>query len=129
MGVGSRSHDFDDELKISFLISSSVAQNKLFNFIFCRTFRNVHLCGVFCIDGIFSTLSENLERIVSILSRKYLEKKDKYIIFKEGQLERGGGLTFVPSGICQNYDYCKDKNNEKGQWSGHNHQGAGIMSI
>ena len=27
-GMGSRSHDFDDELKISFLISSSVARSK-----------------------------------------------------------------------------------------------------
>ena len=28
--MGSRSHDFDDELKISFLISSSVARSKDF---------------------------------------------------------------------------------------------------
>ena len=31
VGMGSRSHDFDDELKIIF-----------FNFIFCRTLKRVH---------------------------------------------------------------------------------------
>ena len=30
VGMGSRSHDFDDELKISFLISSSVARSEEF---------------------------------------------------------------------------------------------------
>ena len=30
VGMGSRSHDFDDELKISFLISSSDARTKTF---------------------------------------------------------------------------------------------------
>ena len=37
--MGSRSHDFDDELKISFLISSSVARSKTFCldliYVFC----------------------------------------------------------------------------------------------
>ena len=30
VGMGSKSHDFDDELKISFLISSSDARSKTF---------------------------------------------------------------------------------------------------
>ena len=65
VGVGSRAHDFDDELKISFLISFSVARSK--KFILDR------ISG-FCTDGILCTIFGNLERIVSILSTKYLEK-------------------------------------------------------
>ena len=65
VGMGSRSHDFDDELKISFLFSSSFARSKTFI---------VDLISGFCTDGILCTLSGNLERIVSILSTKYLEK-------------------------------------------------------
>ena len=63
--MGSRSHDFNDELKISFLISSSDARSKTFI---------LDLNSVFCTSGIFCTLSGNLERIVSVLSTKYLEK-------------------------------------------------------
>ena len=58
--MGSRSHDFDDGLKISF-----------FNFIFCRTLKRVHFGSnffFFCTDGILCTLSGNLERIIAILS-------------------------------------------------------------
>ena len=65
VGMGSRSHDFDDELKISFLMSSSGALSKSFIF---------HLISDFCTGGIFCTLSGNFERIVSILSTKYLKK-------------------------------------------------------
>ena len=63
--MGSRSHDFDDELKISFLISSSVARSKEFI---------LDLIYVFCTDVILCTLSGNLERIIAILSTKCLEK-------------------------------------------------------
>ena len=63
--MGSRSHDFDDELKISFLISSSVARLKVFI---------LDLISVFCTDVISCTLSGNLERIIAILSTKCLEK-------------------------------------------------------
>ena len=65
VGMGFRSHDFEDELKISFLISSSGARSQTFI---------LDLISVFCTDGILCTLSGNLERIVSILSTKYLEK-------------------------------------------------------
>ena len=57
--MGSRSHDFDDELKTSFLISSSDARSKTVN---------LDLISGFCTCGIFCTLSGNLERIVSIIS-------------------------------------------------------------
>ena len=57
--------DFDDELKISLLISSSDARLKTFI---------LDLISDFCTCGIFCTLSGHLERIVSILSTKYLEK-------------------------------------------------------
>ena len=69
VGMGSRSHDFDDEL-------TKVFNFKLFNFIFCRTFKmfNLNLISVFCTDGIFCTSFGNLKRIVSILSTRYLEK-------------------------------------------------------
>ena len=65
VGMGSRSHDFDDELKISFVISSSDARSKTFI---------LDLISVFCTFGILCTLSGNLKRIVSILSTKYQEK-------------------------------------------------------
>ena len=65
LGMGSRSDDFDDELKISFLISSSVA---------CTKELILDLIFVFCTDEILCTLSGNLERLVAILSTKYLEK-------------------------------------------------------
>ena len=46
VGKGSRSHDFDDELKISFSISSSDARSKTVIldriYVFCT-------CGIFCI--------------------------------------------------------------------------------
>ena len=63
--MGFRSHDFDDELKISFLISSSVARSKEFI---------LNLISGFCTDGILYTLSGNSERIIAILSTKCLEK-------------------------------------------------------
>ena len=66
VGMGSRSHDFDDELKTSFLISSSVARSKEFIFYL--------ISEIFCTDGILCTLSGYLERIVEILSTKSLEK-------------------------------------------------------
>ena len=59
VGMGSRSHDFDDELKISFLISSSDALSKTFIF---------YLISGFCTGGIFCTLSGNLVRIVLMSS-------------------------------------------------------------
>ena len=63
--IGSRSHDFDDELKMSFIISSSVARSKKFI---------LYLISVFCTDRILCTLSGNLERIIAIVSTKCLEK-------------------------------------------------------
>ena len=36
--IGTRSHDFDDELKISFLISSSVARSKTFILVLISVF-------------------------------------------------------------------------------------------
>ena len=65
VGMESRSHDFDDELKISFLISSSVARSK--EFILNPIFG-------FCTGGILCTLFGNLERIIAVLSTKCLEK-------------------------------------------------------
>ena len=65
VGMGSRSHDFDDELKISFLISSSDARSKTFI---------LNLILFFCTCRIFCTLSGNLERMVLILSTKYPEE-------------------------------------------------------
>ena len=59
----SRSHDFDDELKIRFLISSSHSKEFILDLI-----------SRFCTDGILCTLSGNLERIIVILSTKCLEK-------------------------------------------------------
>ena len=38
VGMGSRSHDVDDELKISFLISSSVARSKEYILILISVF-------------------------------------------------------------------------------------------
>ena len=65
VGMGSTSHDFADELKISFLISSSDTLSKRFV---------LDLISGYCTGGISCTLSGNLEWIVSILSIKYLEK-------------------------------------------------------
>ena len=65
VGMGSRTHDFDDELRISFLISSSVARSKEFI---------LDLISGFCTDGILCALSGNLERIIATLSTKCLEK-------------------------------------------------------
>ena len=59
--MGSRSHDVDDELKISFLISYSVARSKEFI---------LDLISVFCTDVILCTLSGNLERVIAILSTR-----------------------------------------------------------
>ena len=55
--MGSRSQDFDDELKIVYLISSSVARSKKFI---------LYLISGLCTDGILCTLSGNLERIFEI---------------------------------------------------------------
>ena len=65
VGMGSRSHDFDDELKLSFLISSSVARSKEFI---------LYQISVFCTHGILCTLSGNCERMIAISSTKCLEK-------------------------------------------------------
>ena len=54
VGIGSRSHDFD--------------------------------------DGIFCTLSGNLERIVSILSTKYLEKRSQSDFTDVNSGRAGGGI-------------------------------------
>ena len=61
VGMGSISHDFDDELKISFFNARSK------EFI-------LNLISGFCTDGILWTLSRNFERIVAILSTKSLDK-------------------------------------------------------
>ena len=58
-------NDFDDELKISFLISSSVTRSKEFI---------LDIISVFCTDVILCTLSRNLEWIIAILSTKCLGK-------------------------------------------------------
>ena len=60
------SHDIVDELKVSFLILFSVARLKT---LILDVFS-----VLFCIDGTFCTLSGNLERVVLVLSTKYLEK-------------------------------------------------------
>ena len=65
VGMRSRSHDFDDELEKSFLISSSDALSITF---ILDQISGFWTCGILC------TLSGNLVRIVSILSTKYLEK-------------------------------------------------------
>ena len=51
VAMGARSLNFDDELKISSFISSSVARSKTFILV---------LISVFCTLGIFCTLSGNL---------------------------------------------------------------------
>ena len=63
--MGSRSHDFDDEIKTIFLISSSVARSKEFI---------LDQISGFCTDRILCTLSGNLERIIAVLCTKRLEK-------------------------------------------------------
>ena len=61
--MGFRSHDFNDEPKISF--SSSVERSKLII---------LDLILGFCTYGISDTFSGNLEQIVSFSSTKYFEK-------------------------------------------------------
>ena len=63
--MGFRSHDVDNEPKVSFLISHSVAHSK--------TFILDLSCG-FCPDKLFCTLSANLEQKVSFSSTKDFEK-------------------------------------------------------
>ena len=60
-----RSHDFDDQPKKGFLISSSVAHSKSFILDSISVF--LHCCNIY-------TLYTNLERIVSILCKKYFDK-------------------------------------------------------
>ena len=83
VGMGSRSHDFDDELKISFLISSSFARSKTFI---------LDLISGFSTDGIMCTLSGNLERVVTILSKKYLEKWSQSHFTDVNSGRAGGGI-------------------------------------
>ena len=80
VGMGSRSHDFDDELM---LISSSDARSKTFI---------LDLIPVFCTCGIFCALSRNMERIVSILSTKYLEKWSQSDFTDVNSGRAGGGI-------------------------------------
>ena len=63
--MGFRSHDVDNEPKISFLISYSVAHTKTFI---------LDLPSGSCTDGLFRTLSANLEQIVSFVSTKDFKK-------------------------------------------------------
>ena len=83
VGMGSRSHDFDDELKISFLISSYDAHSKTFT---------LYLISGFCTTGILCTLTRYLERIVSILSTKYLEKRSQSDFTDVNSGRAGGGI-------------------------------------
>ena len=83
VGIVSRSHDFDDELKISFLISSSFARSKTFI---------LDLISGLCTGGILCTLSGNLERIVSILSTKYVEKWSQSDFTDVNSGRAGGGI-------------------------------------
>ena len=83
VGMGSRSHDFDDELKISVLISSSDALLKT-SFL--------DLISGLCTGGVFCTSSGNLERIVSILSTKYLEKWSQSDFTDVNSGRAGGGI-------------------------------------
>ena len=85
--MGSRSHDFEDELKISFLIlSSSVARSKTFI---------LDLIHVFCTDGILCTFSGNLERIVLILSTKYVDKWSQSDFTDMNSSKAGGGIICI----------------------------------
>ena len=81
--MGSRSHNFDDELKICLLISSSVARSKTVI---------LDLISVVCTGGIFCTLYGNLERIVSILSTKYFEKWSPISFTNVNSGGVGGGI-------------------------------------
>ena len=83
VGMGSRSHDFSDEFKISFLISSSDAVSKTFI---------LDLIYVFCTCGISCTLSVYLERILAILSTKYLERWSQSDFTDVNSGRRGGGI-------------------------------------
>ena len=71
VGIGSRPHDFDYELKISFFISSFDARSKTFI---------LDLISVFCTCGILFTLSGNLKRVVSILSTNTQRNDHKMIL-------------------------------------------------
>ena len=71
VGMESRSHDFDDELKISFLISSSDARSKTFI---------LDLISVFCTCRIFCTLSGNLERIFQLHPKNTWRNGHKVIL-------------------------------------------------
>ena len=64
VGMGSRSHAFDDELKIRFLISSSDARSKTFIYDLISVF--LHLWNILYFIWKFGTDSLNL-------STKYLE--------------------------------------------------------
>ena len=57
VGMGSRSHDFDDELKISFLISSSGARSKTFILNLISVF--LHLWNILYFIWKFGTDSFN----------------------------------------------------------------------
>ena len=81
--MGSRSHDFDDELEIRLLISSSVARSKTLI---------LDLISGFYTDGILCISSGNLERIVSILSTKYLDKWSQSDYTDVNSDRAGGGI-------------------------------------
>ena len=83
VGMVSRSHDFDDDLKISFLISSSDALSKTII---------LDLISVFCTGGIFCTFSGNLERIFLVLSTQYLEKWSQSDFTDVNSGRAGGGI-------------------------------------
>ena len=85
VGMGSRSPDFDHELKISFLILSSDALSKT---------SILDLISGFCTGGIFCTLSGNLERLVSILSTKHLEKWSQSDFTDVNSGRAGGGILW-----------------------------------
>ena len=82
VGMGSRSHDFDDELWISFLISSSALSKKFI----------LNLIYVVCTGGIFCTLCGNFEWVVSILSKKYLKKWSQSDFTDVNSGRAGGGI-------------------------------------
>ena len=79
VGMGSRSHDFDDELKIRFLILSCGARSETFI---------LDLISFF----LFCTLSVNLERIVTILYTKYLDKLSQRDFTDVNSGREGGGI-------------------------------------
>ena len=83
VGMGSRSHDFDDELKISFLISFSVARSKTFILdlisVFLHRWNTVYFIRKF-------------GRAVSILSTKYLDKWSQSDFTDANSGRAGGGI-------------------------------------